>query len=169
MKFRKKFFKLWLDQLCKVCVKTRDDFTCQIQQCQGGKDPITGKFRPGCAGKMTFRDYNCQWCHVKSRSSNNLRWDLLNSICGCGHCHHWAHANPNEFGIWLANKFPARNDYINDRAKEPRKTWREEDFREIERMLLQKCIDLEVSLECFSKKPRKRFIKRLEEFKKGGK
>ena len=153
-KFHKKAFKLWLDQLCKVCVKDRDDFTCQIQH-------------EGCSGKMMPLDKNCQWCHVKSKQRNIMRWYFLDIICGCGHCHQWGHANPNEFGVWFAKKYPVRNDYINSLTQIPPKVWYEDDFRDVELVLLRKCLDLDVKVEYFPESYRSRFLKRIEEFKRG--
>lgn len=150
-KFSKRAFKDWLDTLAKVCVKTRDDFTCQIQ------------YDASCSGTMQPLDHNCQWCHIKSRNSNNLRWDLLNALCGCGRCHQWAHANPNQFGVWFKEKYYYRDGYINlPRAS---KVWREDDFREVESFLLQKAIDLEVDSLTIPERNgyRKRFEKKIKE------
>ena len=151
-KFSKKAIRSWLDTLAKVCVKTRDDFTCQIQH-------------EGCAGAMMPLDNNCQWCHIVSRNSNNLRWVLLNALCGCGHCHQWVHANPTAFGVWFANKYPYRYDYLN--APRKLRTWREPDFRLIEKQLLLKAIDLEVDVLHVPtiSGHRRRFEIRIEELK----
>lgn len=157
-KFSKRAFKKWLDTLAKVCVKTRDDFTCQIRR----PEDHTG----ACSGKMEPLDKNCQWCHIKSRNSNNLRWVLLNGLCGCGHCHQWAHANPVPFGVWFAENYKVRFDYINLQRKNY--TWREEDFREVERYLLLKAIDLEVDVMNIpdrGRNYRKRFKKAIEALK----
>ena len=153
-KFYKKAFREWLDTLAKVVVKNRDDFTCQINH------------DSECSGKMEPLDFNCQWVHIKSRKSNNTRWMILNAICGCGHCHSWAHDNPNEFGVWFATKYPELNKYLNL----PRKahTWYESDFRLIERQLLRKAIDLEVDYLTVPERGRgyqARFRKRIEEMK----
>lgn len=109
-------------------------------------------------------DYNCQWCHIKSKNSNNLRWDFLNVLCGCGHCHAWAHANPNEFGVWFAQKYPHRNDYIN--LPREHKPWKEDDFRKVESFLLQKAIDLEIDSLTIPERGRgyrKRFENKMKE------
>lgn len=129
-KFRTRPFRKWLDALAATVVKTRDDYTCQIRQ------------SPNCAGVMSPRDRNCQWCHIKSRTSNNLRWLLFNALTGCGACHQWAHANPNEFGVWFSEKYSLMNSCINL----PREhfTWHEDDFLKIEAGLLEKAMDYEV-------------------------
>lgn len=129
-KFHKRAFREWLDTLAKVVVKTRDDFTCQIQHDNE------------CSGTMKPLDYDCQWLHIKSRKSNNLRWNLFNAMCGCGHCHGWAHDNPIAFGVWFTTKYPELYKYLNM----PREThtWRENDYKLIERQLLRKAIDLDV-------------------------
>jgi len=153
-KFYKKAFREWLDCLAKVIVKNRDDFTCQIRH------------DSECSGKMEPLDFNCQWVHIKSRKSNNLRWSLFNTICGCGHCHTWAHDNPNEFGVWFATKYPQLDQYLNL----PRKsyTWYESDFRLVERQLLQKAIDLDVDYMTVPDRGRgyrNRFIKKIKEMR----
>jgi len=154
-KFSKRAFKSWLDTLAKICVKTRDDFTCQIQH-------------DGCSGTMVPLDNNCQWCHIISRSSNIFRWDLLDALCGCGQCHSWAHANPTAFGVWFADKYPYRYRCLNL----PRKnfTWREDDFRQVEVYLLNKAIDLKVDILNIPDRGRgyrRRFETRIEELKNG--
>jgi len=151
-RFSKKAFRDWLDTLAKVCVKTRDGFTCQIQH------------DSECAGTMESLDNNCQWCHIKSKKSYNLRWDFLNILCGCGHCHAWGHSNPNEFGVWFAKKYPWRDEYIN--MPRANKVWREPDFKEVESFLLGKAIDLEVdvlSIPDRARGYRKRFENKIKE------
>lgn len=129
-KFSKRAYKKWLDCLAAVVVKTDDSFTCQI------------RMAPTCAGAMHPLDLNCQWCHIKSRNSNNLRWDIWNALTGCGACHKWAHDNPNEFGVWFADNYTQRNEYLNEiRAT---KVWKEDDFRQVEKDLLQEALDIEV-------------------------
>lgn len=151
-KFHKKAFREWLNTLAKVVVKNRDDFTCQINH------------DSECSGTMEPLDNNCQWVHIKSRKSNNTRWNILNAICGCGHCHAWAHDNPNEFGVWFAAKYPELDKYLNM----PRQvhTWREEDYRLIEQQLLLKAIDLQVDYMTVpdrGRNYRNKFIKRIKE------
>jgi hypothetical protein len=126
-KFKAKPFKEWLDTLCKVVVKTRDGFTCQK-----------------CFEYLRHSPHNCQWCHIKSRNRNNLRWDLYNAETLCGTCHQFVHANPDVGWRWLLDKWPDREKYLNDKAAEPLYTWREADFVAIEEYLLQKAIDFEV-------------------------
>lgn len=149
-KFKAKPYKDWLDHLCAVVVKTRDGFTCQIVH------------DPACAGTMMPKDKNCQWCHIKSRNSNKTRWDLLNALTGCGHCHQWAHANPNEFGVWFADKYPHRDGWINAVQKQPNKTWKKADFGEVENFLLQKAIDLNVDYMTVNTAYRTRFIRKTQ-------
>ena len=152
-KFSKKAFKKWLDCLAAVVIKTDDNFTCQIRM---SKD---------CAGVMQSLDFNCQWCHLISRSSNNLRWDTWNALTGCGACHQWAHANPTAFGVWFADNYPQRYEYLNE--VRITKTWKEDDFKEVERKLLQQAVDVEVDY--MSMMPswgyRERLKRKLEELK----
>jgi hypothetical protein len=140
-KFKAKPFKRWLDCLAGVVVKTRDGFQCQIVH-----DPA-----------------NCQCCHIISRSSNITRWDLMNLITGCGHCHNFAHKNPVEFGVWFSGKYRHRLDWIECVSCQPKKTWRQPDFEEVERQLLQKAIDLNVDYLHVNKTYRDRFKRRIKE------
>lgn len=153
-KFHKRAFREWLDTLAKVVVKNRDDFTCQI------------KHDSECSGTMEPLDNNCQWVHIKSRKSNNTRWNLFNAICGCGHCHAWAHDNPNEFGVWFATKYPELDKYLN--MPRDSHTWRESNYKLVECQLLRKAIDLEVDFMTVpdrSRGYRDRFRKRIAELK----
>jgi len=149
--FKAKPFKKWLDTLVAAVVKTRDGFTCQIVH------------DPACAGTMIPLDQNCQTCHIISRSSNSTRWDLMNLITGCGHCHNFAHKNPVEFGVWFANKYPHRMSWIDCMSRQSTKTWKRADFEEIERKLLQKAIDLNVDYLHINKAYRNKFKRRFEE------
>ena len=149
--FKAKPFKQWLDHLCAVVVKTRDDFTCQIQ-------------RPGCSGGMSPGDRNCQWCHIISRTANKTRWDLLNAVTGCGRCHQWAHANPAEFGLWFVNKYPHRWDHLCEIGQEPNKTWKQADFEEVERFLIGKSVDLNVDIATIRYDYRGRYKRKVKEY-----
>jgi len=122
-RFSKPAFRDWLDTLAKVCVKTRDNFTCQMG------------FDEECAGQMQPFDFNCQWCHIQSKNSYNWRWFSFNALTGCGHCHQWAHANPNQFGVWYAEKYPMRNVFLCFPLSNH--TWREPDFTDMEHRLLR--------------------------------
>lgn len=131
-KFKKKAFRAWLDELAKIVVKTRARFTCEIQQANN------------CPVQLIPLDKNTQWIHIKSRSRNDLRWLLCNALCGCGQCHQWGHANPNEFGQWFTEAYPARNALINRIALRELRTWREQDYRHIEDYLIKKAREVEV-------------------------
>ena len=144
-KFNKTAFRRWLDYLCKVTSKTGDNFTCQK-----------------CGKNLQCDRYNCQWCHIKSRNRNNLRWDIANNETLCGTCHAWAHANPDVSWEWLYEKYPGRKIYLNDKAKEPLKTWREADYIEIEEYLLSKARDLNVDVYDFPKEFRVRFRRKMK-------
>ena len=152
-KFAKKPFRDWLDCLARIVVKTDDNFTCQIQQ------------SPNCAGQMMPLDRNCQWCHIKSRSRNDLRWDILNAVTGCGQCHQWAHSNPNEFGEWFVEKYPVRNGVINRWAQKPSHTWYESDYIEVERLLLKEAHEVEVDYLNIPERFRMRLKRKLEGLK----
>lgn len=123
-KFSKKAFKGWLDCIAKLTCKTDDNFTCQI------------RLSDNCSGVMMPLDYNCQWCHIKSKKSYNVRWLAENAITGCGSCHTYAHDNPDEFIRWFEKTYPHRIKVINVWFSMPSKTWRESDFKAMEKELL---------------------------------
>ena len=141
-KFNKKAFKLWLDNLCKIVVKTRDGYQCR--KCK----------------KLIIDIYNCQWCHVRSRKSNILRWDLFNTFTLCGTCHAFAHDNPNEGWSWISDGI---HDYLQEKMNQPTTTWREVDFLKVEYALLEKAIDLDVDPMNMPLVHRKRLINKLHE------
>ena len=123
-KFSKKAFKLWLDCIAKLTCKTDDNFTCQI------------RLSDNCAGAMMPLDFNCQWCHIKSKKSYNVRWLFEDAITGCGSCHVYAHDNPDSFIQWFAKKYPHRLKIIDEAMRKPSKTWYESDFKAMEQELL---------------------------------
>ena len=84
-----------LDEICRKVIRERDNNQCQ--RC----------------GK-TIEGSNSQPCHVvaKGNGASLRRFDLLNIFLGCMHCHQWWHNNPTESGKWFANKFPAREGYL---------------------------------------------------------
>lgn len=123
-KFAKKEFKAWLDNIAKLTCKTDDNFTCQI------------RLSDNCAGSMLPGNNNCQWCHIKSKKSYNVRWLVENAITGCGSCHAYAHDNPDEFIKWFTANYPHRLIDINKAMRQQSKTWYESDFREMESTLL---------------------------------
>ena len=151
-KFNRKAFVDWLDVLAKVCVKTRDEFVCQIE-CH----------HPDCPGKMQPLNYDCQWCHIKSKKSYQWRWDLINAVCGFSKCHERWHSD-GRIGDWFAKKYPDRDEYLS-RHKPIKSSWKEKDFREIESYLLQKTKDLEVDPDVVPVNYRKRFIRKIEELR----
>ncbi len=150
-KFRARPFKKWLDALAATIVKTRDDYTCQIFQ------------SPNCGAVMQPRDRNCQWIHIKSRTSNNTRWLELNALTGCGQCHAWAHSNPDRFGVWFTKNHKLRSHVIN--LPFEHFTWHEDDFLKVEAKLLQKAIDYEVEWWNVPTAYQVRFKKKIEQFK----
>lgn len=131
-KFAKKEFRRWLDTLAAVVVKTRDGFSCQFRMADD------------CQGSMMPGDFNCQWCHIKSKGTvgNSLRWDLLNALTGCGQCHAYIHGNPDVFGVWFERECHAQYLWLN--SPHELKTWREDDYRAVEVVLLEKANDLGV-------------------------
>ncbi len=152
-KFKKGPFRDWLDCLARIVVKTDDNFTCQIQQ------------SPNCAGQMMPLDRNCQWCHIKSRSRNDLRWSLWNAMTGCGQCHQWAHANPDEFGKWYADNYPHRWRVLKEMSVYPLHTWRESEYKYVELELLESAEEVGVDYLNVPVKYRMRLKRKLEELK----
>lgn len=144
--------------LAKICVKTRDRFACAIHvtDCDHIKCD-------GCAIAMEPLSYNCQWCHIKSARRYHSRWLLFNALCGCAHCHRWAHDNPVQFGKWFAKKYPDRDALLS----EPRETitWREVEFKATEYGLLIAAKELKVDPLHFPEQYRKRFQARIKESK----
>ena len=141
-KFKATPFKTWLDSLARVCTKTRDDWTCQYDECEG-------------------RIQGVEWHHVRYRTLNHLRWDLINGISLCGACHRMWH-NGAKIQVWYGQRYPDRLAHL---YTKPRLlgTWKEDDFLDIEKYLLGKCVDLGVDPYMVSNKAhRNRLIKKLE-------
>lgn len=123
-RFAKKEFKSWLDHIAKLTCKTDDNFTCQI------------RLSDNCARVMLPFDNNCQWCHIKSKKSYNVRWLAENATTGCGSCHAYAHDNPDSFIQWFTYYYPHRLRIIDEAMRKLNKTWYESDFKAMERDLL---------------------------------
>ena len=87
----------------------------------------------------------------------------MNNICGCGHCHQWAHANPADFENWYAEKFPEFWAILNIPLKHF--TWREDDFKKEERRLLLDAIELNVDPMHVPSSYRGRFMRRISDMK----
>jgi hypothetical protein len=136
--------KTWLDSLARTIVKTRDDWECQYDGCEG---PVG----------------NLEWHHVRYRTLNHLRWDLLNGISLCGSCHRKWHNGP-KLQVWFEQRYPDRYDWVYSKPR-LEGTWRESDFLVVEKMLLQKCVDLNVDPYKMGTAHAKRLIKKLEEMK----
>ena len=85
-----------LDELCKNIIRIRDNNTCQ--RC----------------GKMAYgSDAHTSHIVCKGRGASKRRFDLLNLKLLCSHCHRfWWHKEPTESGKWFAEKFPARESYL---------------------------------------------------------
>lgn len=82
-----------LDATCRLAVKLRDDYTCQY------------------CGKRNMKD--CHWSHIIAGRGYFLRWNMLNSMVKCYHCHRWLwHAGKINKDGWFKKKFPARWNYL---------------------------------------------------------
>ena len=141
----------WLDCLAAACVKTRDDYTCQIN------------ISPECMGAMRPLEFDCQWCHIKSKKWYEWRWDLLNAICGCSKCHAAWH-NDGRLGNWFAKKYPIRDEYLNRPALHIG-TWKDVDLETIEAYLLSKAYDLNVDPMSIDTSHRGKFINAIRRIK----
>ena len=149
-KMKRKPFKAWLDALCRTVVKERDGW-----QCQKCNEHVQG--------------IDAHWSHVEPRRVNTTRWDLLNSLCLCSKCHAWWHAHPFLAFIWFNAKFPSRHEYLSEPIDDgfgkmkPRSTitggWADEDFLEVERVLLGKAKDLGIMWDMFPKQYQARYKK----------
>ena len=141
-KFKAKPFKDWLDFLCRLAVKTRDEYTCQ--KCD-----------------MSVQGYHCHWHHIIMRKLNHTRWDLLNGITFCDKCHRKWEEGP-ELQVWFSKTFPVRYAYITTKPRHIG-TWKEWDFVEVEEMLLRKLADLEFDWDNVPEAKRSRLTRRLKE------
>ena len=116
------------DRLVRECIRLRD-VVCQ---------------RCGCS-------INLQCAHVKVRKYNVTRWDLLNLLLLCGSdpasghegCHDWFDKHHLISSEWFKEKFPERHQHISDIERNWQiKTWRVDDFLEVENYLKDKLKDL---------------------------
>ena len=104
---QKKALTKKLEELVKLYIKLRDDYTCQH-----------------CGKKVTGSD--CHASHVIPVSrSGYLRCEPLNMKVMCYHCHiNWWHKHPIEAGAWFTDTFPERWEYLKalhiQRLKPPR-------------------------------------------------
>ena len=124
--FKANPYKKWLDALCRCVVKARDGYTCQ--KCD-----------------REVYGLQCHWHHIRSRKSNYLRWDLCNGITLCSVCHSEWHDGPVG-AVWFAKEFPHRYEYIYSKPLHIG-TWKEDDFRAIEELLIEKCIEFGVTVD----------------------
>ena len=145
-KFKKRPFKKWLDNLCKNVIKARDGRVCQ--KC----------------GVRIINPYDCQWSHIKSRKANATRWLLTNALTLCGRCHAWAHANPDEYGLWFASQWP-QSARINIEEAMNIHPWKQWDFEDAERYLLEKSIDFDMPIEWLEKQYQVRYKAKIKELR----
>ena len=80
-----------------------------------------------------------QCSHIWSVGSYpNLRFDILNATCMCGHCHNfWYHLEPMESRDWFAKKFPQRDKYLRA-VKETIKPWTVDELHKIREYIKNK-------------------------------
>ncbi len=89
----KKTLKLRADKLFRD--KVRSLGRCELR----GLDHIE------CSGDL-------QTMHIIGRSNHRLRWELLNSICGCSGHHFWYTNNPFYFFELVKREFPGRYEFV---------------------------------------------------------
>jgi hypothetical protein len=78
------------DKLCRAVVLHRDDYTCQ--SC--GRTEAEGAVQ--------------QWCHIVTRGTMSLRYDLDNSLCMDSRCHYHYTLNPAAFETFISERYPGR-------------------------------------------------------------
>jgi hypothetical protein len=149
-KFKAKPFKLYLDELAKLAVKTRAGFACEV------------KLAEGCTRQMRPLDCDCQWIHIHSRTSNVIHWDMWNTLCACGACHQLAHAHPTVIGEWFKKTYSDRDSYCLARLAIPPHTWKEIDFREEEQDLLDYLVSVNADYLHVQKRYRQRVKRAME-------
>ncbi len=72
-------------------------------------------------------DYTCEHCGVKGPRMENChifgrraavtRYDLLNCICMCHHCHRTFTENPIDFRNWVESRWPGRIDILQEKRQ----------------------------------------------------
>ena len=101
----RKTLKRNLDEYTALVVKERDGYICQ-------------KCGKKCSGQ------GAHWSHIYSRQRFSMRWLLLNAICLCAGCHRWWHDNPTESGVWFKDKWPYRDEHLQQERRRPPRTIR---------------------------------------------
>lgn len=81
----------------RIYIRLRDN-----DQCQHCMNYVTGS--------------NSHISHIIPKSQGNvLRYDELNLMVKCHHCHlGWWHKNPLEGAEWFSKKFPERHKYVEE-------------------------------------------------------
>ena len=151
-KFKKKPFKLWLDAAIATAIKTRDDFTCQwlaSRNCKGSMGPLN-----------PFSDPH----HVYSRTNTVIRWDPLNLITLCKPCHRLAERRQPTFVSWWEEKYPNRFYHCEKQLILPLHTWRQEDYEQEERDVIEYCYDMNVDWLNCKASHRLRLKRAIEDF-----
>lgn len=124
-KTEKQKIKDRLDELLRIATRLRDNDTCQH-----------------CGKRVSGSDSHT--AHIVSKAQTLwLRWDLLNVLVLCTHCHfQWWHAHPLEAGEWFRQTFPARQAYLETKRQEKRQTMRVSDLLAKEQYLKDKIEEL---------------------------
>ena len=99
-KYRKKTprkkLEVKLDNLCRDVIRLRDNNQCQK-----------------CDKLIKGTDSHASHIVAKGSGASMRRFDLLNIILFCTHCHfQFWHDNPTESARWFAQKFPVREHYL---------------------------------------------------------
>ena len=95
MKSERKRLTDRLDELCREIIRLRDDNKCQK-----------------CGKEVKGSDSQPSHVVAKGKGASLRRFDLLNIKLLCFHHHRWWHLNPTESGKWFAEKWPAREAYL---------------------------------------------------------
>lgn len=77
---------------------------------------------------------NLQCAHILSRRYKNVRHDFLNALCLCGGCHLWWHHEPLAATKWFREKYPDREEYLNNKRNMVEKVDYQEVIKRLEKM-----------------------------------
>jgi len=103
-------------------------------------DLVGGWFRALGYCEHCYSKQNLQWCHIKSRQYNSVRWSEYNAGCICATCHRWFTNNPDRFIKWLQKVAPKKLDMLELAFKHPfsMKKWQMQEHYELLKEKLKK-------------------------------
>ena len=122
-----------LDNVVKEIVRVRDEWTCQ--KC--GK-----KFDPRDRSSLC----SAHTAHIIGKGSGGyrLRWDLINVVLLCHHCHiNVFHQSGKGIEEWLKKNFPARGQYLELLKAKPPLKFTDSELAEMLKMFQEKLRELQ--------------------------